>query len=118
MLTFDNNETGYLQWVADNPNGFVINAPKRSGDFPDYLHRASCGSIRSKRRTNYTTTTFKKICSVDRQELVDWGATHSSDFREVNSAIGPEERGKLNRRPGVSCPPRQAPPKPPARQTT
>lgn len=81
MLTFDNDENGYLQWVADNPNGFVINAPKRSGDFPDMLHRASCKSITTDLQTNYTTTTFKKICSIDRQELTDWGDRNSEDFR-------------------------------------
>ncbi len=82
MLTFDNDEAGYLRWVDANPGGFVINVPKRSGDFPDRLHRASCPHITTQRRTNYTTTTFKKICSVDRRELVDWEARHSSDFRK------------------------------------
>jgi hypothetical protein len=39
MLTFDNDEQSYLQWVTANSMGFVINAPKRPGDFPDMLHR-------------------------------------------------------------------------------
>lgn len=80
MLTFDNDESGYLQWVNDNPSGFVINTPKRPGDFPDMLHRANCKSISTDQRTNYTTTAFKKICSIDRQELAEWGARHSGDF--------------------------------------
>jgi hypothetical protein len=82
VLTFDNDEAGYLQWVAANAHGYVINAPKRSGDFPDILHRASCIHISSPQRTNYTTTDFKKICSLDRQALVDWGTRYSDDFRE------------------------------------
>jgi hypothetical protein len=82
MVTFVDDETGYLQWMAANPNGFVINAPKRSGDFPDMLHRASCVHISSPKRTNYTTTDFKKICSLDRGELLDWGAKYSDDFRK------------------------------------
>jgi hypothetical protein len=80
MLTFDNDEEGYLHWVDVNRAGFVVNAPKRPGACPDMMHRASCAHITTKRRTNYTTTTFKKVCSVDRQELVDWGRRYSSDF--------------------------------------
>ncbi len=81
MLTFDNDEAGYLQWVSANASGFVINTPKHLGAWPDYLHRASCKHITTTKRTNYTTTDFQKICSVDRRELIDWGARHSSDFK-------------------------------------
>lgn len=79
MLTFDNNEAGYLRWVHTNPSGFVINAEKRPGRMPNpyMLHRASCIFITTPNITNYTTTGYVKICSLDRQELVDWGTRHS-----------------------------------------
>lgn len=80
MMTFDKDEDGYLQWVAANPHGFVINAPK-VGRAPYVLHKASCPDITTRFR-NYTTTDYKKICSVDRQKLVDLGDRHSSDFRK------------------------------------
>ena len=70
MQKFENNEDGYLQWVNENPLGFVVNSPKQPGTFPDMLHRADCQHIRTEQRTNYTTTDFKKVCSLDRQELV------------------------------------------------
>lgn len=82
MQTFNNDEKGYLHWVDVNRSGFVINTPKRSGSFPDFLHRASCSQITTRRRTNYTTTDFKKLCLLDRQELIDWGKSYSSDFRK------------------------------------
>ncbi len=82
MITFDNDEAGYLHWVDVNPNGFVINTPKVSGSFPDMLHRAICRHITTDQRTNYTTTEFKKLCSLDKAELVDWGTRQSKDFRE------------------------------------
>ncbi len=72
MVTYDNDEAGYLHWIETQPRGYVINAPKRSGDCPDVLHRATCWFISTKKQTNYTTTTFKKLCSLDRQELVNW----------------------------------------------
>ncbi len=81
MRTFDNAEDEYLQWVAAHPGGYVINAPKRRGDYADMLHRASCGSITTRRQSNYTTTTFKKLCSLDKRELVTWAERNSDDFR-------------------------------------
>lgn len=84
MRTFENDETGYLQWVNENPDGFVINSPKQPGSFPEMLHRASCAHITTDRHTNYTTTSFKKICSLDRQELVEWAKT-SDNFQECQS---------------------------------
>ncbi len=82
MRTFDNDETGYLRWLYANVSGFVINAVKRPGRMaqPYMLHRASCPDI-STQYTGYTTGGLAKICSVDRQELLDWGTRHSSDFR-------------------------------------
>jgi hypothetical protein len=81
MVTFDNDEQGYLRWVEANPHGFVINAPKSGSGFPYMLHKATCGSITTSKQTNYTTTDFKKICSLNREELVVWGDNDSDDFR-------------------------------------
>jgi hypothetical protein len=81
MLTFDNDEEGYLQWVNTNPNGFVVNAPKQYGIAPDMLHKANCRHIMTSERTNYTTTDYKKLCSSDKKEIIDWGAAHSSNFK-------------------------------------
>ena len=81
MLTFDNDEAGYLQWIEKNSTGYVINTPKRSGDFPDMLHRANCRHISRGTYTNYTTTDFKKLCSLNKQEMLAWGQVSSPDFR-------------------------------------
>ena len=82
VLEFDNDEEEYLHWVDTNPNGYVINAPKRRGDFPDVLHKASCRHISTDGHKNYTTTDFKKLCSLDKQALLEWGTIHSDDFRK------------------------------------
>ncbi|HVU09733.1 MAG TPA: hypothetical protein VHD90_00590, partial [Phototrophicaceae bacterium] len=83
MITFDNDEQEYLRWVHNYPTGFVINASKHSGA-SEYcmLHRASCAFVSTAQRTNYTTTTYKKICSLDRQELSDWGRKNSNHYSE------------------------------------
>lgn len=78
ILKFDNDEDGYLNWIANNESGFVINTPKSGGY--GKLHKATCGLISTDRWTNYTTTTYMKYCSLDKQELIDWGKSHSNDF--------------------------------------
>jgi hypothetical protein len=81
MRTFDNDEAGYLQWVDTHPGGFVLNAYRHPGAMPDpyILHRASCNTIKTPKFTNYTTTSFAKICSESRQELVEWWANSHSN---------------------------------------
>lgn len=84
MHIFDNNEDEYLRWVNTNRGGFVINAYRRPGQLPDpyILHRARCNTIKSPSRTNYTTTSYAKVCSLNKQELVNWWKSHSShEFR-------------------------------------
>ncbi len=82
MRTFDNDETGYLRWLDANARGFVINAIKRPGTMakPYMLHRACCPDI-STLYGDYTTNSTAKICSVSRQELMDWGTRHSDNFK-------------------------------------
>jgi hypothetical protein len=82
MQTFDNDEQGYLHWLSGNPGGFVVNTPKAGND-ADYLHRATCSHI-STSHTNYTTTTYKKLCSADKQELIDRERKQSRDLRNCS----------------------------------
>jgi hypothetical protein len=83
MQTFENDDEGYLKWVDANPTGFVINAERRQyGEAPYMLHRANCTFITTRERTNYTTTTYKKICSLDKQELIAWWRKYSSRYQE------------------------------------
>jgi hypothetical protein len=66
---FINNDSGYLRWVEKNPNGFVVNCYKRTSPSYLILHRATCVTIRTPARTNWTTTNYMKICSLDRNDL-------------------------------------------------
>lgn len=68
MIEFDNNEQGYLRWINAHPNGYVVNMPKDGRSWPNMLHRASCPHI-STAHKNYTTTSYKKLCSESRAEL-------------------------------------------------
>ncbi len=79
MIDFDNDEAGYLKWVRTHPNGFVINAEKHADyEAPYMMHRANCWTISTNPVGNFTTTTYKKICSLDKQELIDWWRENST----------------------------------------
>lgn len=76
MEIYRNNEDGYFEWIAANPEGFVLNARQSPG--PSYLviHSASCGHISghaSKYAQNaFTGRDYIKVCSIDIEELRAW----------------------------------------------
>jgi len=84
MLIYDDAEAAYLRWVHANPQGYVLNISEDGGSDLSYamLHRASCRHISSDQTKNYTTTSYNKVCSLNKQELVDWGHQHSSRYKE------------------------------------
>lgn len=69
---FVNDDKAYLRWLTQNPNGLVVNSYLHPS--PDYLmlHRANCWTISTPTRTNWTTTGYIKICSLNRMELEGW----------------------------------------------
>ena len=71
MIEFQNDDEGYLVWVAENRKGYVLNV--RQTPDADYvvLHRAGCGSIVSKSRTQgaYTARGFRKIWAKSANDL-------------------------------------------------
>lgn len=72
MQKFVNDEASYLAWTLAHPAGFVLNVPQNGTAVPLVLHTARCAHITSTARTNYTTTNYYKICSLDRMKLVAW----------------------------------------------
>ncbi len=77
MELFEDDDEGYLQWVETNPDGFVLNCERRPSASYLLLHRALCGTIRTERRTNYTTTDYIKVCALDKQELEAWAVQNT-----------------------------------------
>jgi hypothetical protein len=80
MVTeFHNDDRGYLTWVRQNPEGFLVNC--NASPTPNYViaHRATCHMI-SGVPANGTTFTvlYKKICGNTLTELDAWAK------REVN----------------------------------
>jgi 5-methylcytosine-specific restriction endonuclease McrA len=70
---FENDDKGYLKWISDNPDGYVVNT---GYNFPEYmvLHQASCTLI-SRLQQNMRSFTYhntRKICSLSTSDLTTW----------------------------------------------
>ncbi|MEZ5681486.1 MAG: hypothetical protein R3E14_09345 [Erythrobacter sp.] len=70
MEKFTDDDAGYLRWINDHPDGFVVNIER--GERPGYaaLHRATCTSISRDREDGaYTERGYKKVVSESLEEL-------------------------------------------------
>lgn len=70
MHKFTDDDAGYLRWIADHPEGFVLNIER--GERPGYavLHRATCSSISRDRDDGaYSGRSYCKVVSDDLNAL-------------------------------------------------
>jgi hypothetical protein len=64
VIRFAEDDEGYLAWVSDHPEGFVLNVRRKSDPSYVVLHRASCGSISGKQvRGAFTHRNYRKVCA-------------------------------------------------------
>lgn len=70
MQHFVRDDVGYMRWLAQHPNGFVINTYSSPSAAYLKLHRATCASISRLQRnaTTFTCGEYSKLCG-DRIEL-------------------------------------------------
>lgn len=76
MKTFVNDDDGFFAWIRSNPNGFVVNVQGESN--PYKLHKATCYTIEN--IVNPTGTGYTKVCSLNKQELLQLNKRGYSDF--------------------------------------
>jgi hypothetical protein len=75
MEIFIDDDASYLAWISAHPTGYLLNVPRGRVDHQHMtVHRATCGHIKHE-DMRYTTTTYYKICSMDRARLLKWVAT-------------------------------------------
>lgn len=72
---FDNDKR-YLQWVADNPNGFVLNIGANNNPKYRVIHSAKCYSIwklqKGQTEGAFTERGYRKVCAKTFDEIVEW----------------------------------------------
>ena len=77
---FIDDEAGYLRWLANHPNGYVVNTLRAVS--PDYmvLHRATCPAISEYagrgKAGGFTERGYAKACADTLDDLRDWVRAH------------------------------------------
>jgi hypothetical protein len=74
VMHFRDDDDAYLRWVERHSNGFVVNCYRTPSPSYLMLHRATCRSINTPARTNYTTKVYMKVCALGRQDLERWAS--------------------------------------------
>ncbi len=82
MRKFVDDEKAYLDWIQNNPNGYVVNTNRKPNKKYLMLHKAVCSSI-STSFGNYTTHEYIKFCSLNLEKLENWA------YNEVKGELTP-----------------------------
>ena len=73
VMTFDHDDSGYLAWVGEHPNGFVLNCRANPSTDVVMLHRVSCTHITELgSNMEHWTNEYIKVCSVRNGPLLAW----------------------------------------------
>ncbi|MDF2471424.1 MAG: hypothetical protein K0Q61_3796 [Rhodococcus erythropolis] len=72
-IEFRNDDSGYLAWLAEHPDGFVINIPRKYTPTYARVHHAGCRTISGRPARGGTWTgPYVKVCSERFAELQQW----------------------------------------------
>jgi hypothetical protein len=77
-LPFVDDEAGYLSWLRDHPQGYVLNTDRSPRAAYLILHRATCRTI-SGRSDNWTHN-YAKVCADTVSELEVWARAKTGGF--------------------------------------
>jgi hypothetical protein len=84
VIIFDAGDGQYLEWLSDNPRGWVLNVNREPTTCYLKLHRPWCPHISGPRDPGaYTERQYKKVCAARREALADWAR------REVGGQLDP-----------------------------
>jgi 5-methylcytosine-specific restriction protein A len=103
VVKFDGDGQNYLSWVAENPDGYVVNTGRSTNTKYSMIHRAGCSHITSMsgfKPGAYTDRNWIKVASHDINELQTWFTENYSQFPgefKVCSSCKPMSKTKINR---------------------
>jgi hypothetical protein len=94
-VTFQDDDVGYLQWVAHHATGFVLNCERHPK--ADYLivYAATCRSVTGRQTAgSHWTKGYIKICAEDMADIEGWVRTTVPDGTAwpcpICSPLGPQ----------------------------
>jgi hypothetical protein len=100
MRHFVDDDAGYLGWLADHPQGFVLNTGRSPSAAYLMLHRASCGSIRGTPARGITFTgDYSKVCG-GREELDAFARQVGGMTTSCRLCLDRQERNRGDRADG------------------
>ncbi len=70
LARFVDDDFGYLRWLNETPECFVLNSERRPSRSFVVVHRGSCASLRSTREG--LTSRFLKVCASTLAEIDQW----------------------------------------------
>ena len=87
VQVFQDDDEGYLRWVAQFRHGYVVNAERSLRPINLVLHRSSCHTINGTPALGVAWTRgYIKICAMSKGDLRDWakqvagGELHACGF--------------------------------------
>jgi hypothetical protein len=73
---FLGNDQAYLGWIAEHPNGFILNTYSPPDPGLLMLHRAACRLIREMQGKaepgGFTERQYMKVCAESASDIYDW----------------------------------------------
>jgi len=79
VRVFENDDAGYMGWLASNPYGYVLSFNRALRAQQPGLHRAKCAAISGGPAISTTwTKDYIKICSLSKNAVLGWARTQTS----------------------------------------
>jgi len=73
VIVFRDDDEGFFDWLADNPEGFMVNTERKPNKNYLVLHRPQCPHFKGGESLHWTKE-YAKVCSNDRGDLESWAA--------------------------------------------
>jgi hypothetical protein len=74
VQAFRDDDAGYLAWIQQHSDGFVVNAERRPTPSYLILHRADCTFITRASQQGRWTADYVKVCAPAVAELERWAS--------------------------------------------
>jgi hypothetical protein len=90
-IEFNGDDIAYLDWLAHNPEGYVVNTARAMNPKYMVLHRASCtyiGKLLTGEAGGITERGYVKICAPEVSQLQDWVKKHGRPDGSFSNVCG------------------------------
>ena len=78
MAVFQDDDAGYLRWLAEHPDGVVLNILRSLNASTSRLHRVGCRTIEGEPpRGGPWTGPYIKICADSKADVLAWATANT-----------------------------------------